>query len=70
MVELRCDICKRLLAPTDEEMPWSMKDHFHSVKITWNFTGNEKPIDLCPRCEKRMIKYLRKEAKMNAEVEG
>lgn len=24
----------------------------------------------CPKCEKRMIKYLRKVAKMDAEVEG
>lgn len=68
MIELRCDICKRLLAPTDDEMP-TMKDHFHSVKITWNMTGGEKSVDLCPRCEKRMIKYLRKEAKMDAEVQ-
>ena len=47
-----------------------MKDHFHSVKITWNMTGGKKSVDLCPRCEKRMIKYLRKEAMMDAEVEG
>lgn len=66
MVELRCDICKRLLAPTHDEMP-TMKDHFDSVKITWNFTGGEKSVDLCPRCERRMIKYLRKEAKMDLE---
>lgn len=67
MVELRCDICKRLLAPTDREMP-TMKDHFQSVKITWNMTGGTKSVDLCTRCERRMIKYLRKEAKMDAEV--
>ena len=68
MVELRCDICKRLLAPTDDEKPLTMKDHFQSVKITWNMTGGTKSVDLCPRCEKRMIKYLRKEAKMDAGV--
>jgi hypothetical protein len=68
MVELRCDICKRLLRPTDREMPLTMKDHFQSVKIIWNITGNEKSVDLCPKCEKRMIKYLRKEAKMGGDV--
>jgi uncharacterized protein with PIN domain len=68
MVELRCDICNRLLAPTDREMPLAMKDHLQSVRIVWNFTGKDKRVDLCPKCEKRMIKYLRKEAKMDAEV--
>jgi len=68
MIELRCDICKRLLCPTDDAMP-TMKDHFYSVKITWNYTGGEKSVDLCPKCEKRMIKYLRKEAKIEMAVE-
>ena len=63
MIRLACDICGRLLAPTNNAMP-TMKDHFQSVRITWNFTGDTKHVDLCPRCEKRMIKYLRKEAKM------
>lgn len=68
MVELICDICKRLLRPTDDAMP-TMKDHFHSVKITWNYTGGEKSVDLCPKCEKRMIRYLRKEAKAETDME-
>ena len=69
MISLRCDICDRLLRPTEKEMPVSMKDHFQSVRIIWNLTGEDKRIDLCPRCEKRMIKYLRKESKYMSEVE-
>ena len=68
MIRLECDICGRLLAPTDNAMP-TMKDHFESVRIEWNFTGDTKHVDLCPRCEKRMIKYLRREAKMDLEVQ-
>ena len=66
MVSLTCDICGKLLAPTSNEMP-SMKDHFRSVRIEWNYTGNTKRVDLCPKCEKRMIKYLRREAKITEE---
>lgn len=63
MVELRCDICGRLLAPTDKEMP-TMKDHLQSVRVIWSAAGVDKQVDLCPRCEKRMVKYLRREARL------
>ena len=68
MVKLTCDICGKLLAPCNDAMP-TMKDHFHSIRIEWNFTGDTKRVDLCPRCEKRMIKYLRREAKMDLDVQ-
>ena len=61
-----CDICGRLLSPCNNAMPM-MKDHFRSVRIECNYTGNTKHVDLCPRYEKRMIKYLRKEAKMDKD---
>lgn len=65
---ITCDICGRLLTPSPKGMP-TMKDHLRSVRIIWLSTGGEKHTDLCTRCEKRMIKYLRKEAKTDLEVE-
>lgn len=59
-----CDICGRLLTPSNKCMP-TMKDYLCSIRIIWRMTGEEKYTDLCTRCEKRMVKYLRKEAKMD-----
>ena len=57
----RCDICGTLLLPTDDgRMPWSMKTHFESIRIVFLFNNRSKKYDLCPRCERRMKRYLKK----------
>ena len=58
-----CDICGRLLAPTHDAMPWSPAMQFDSVKITYIHNGKEVNFDICPRCLKRMKRYLAREAK-------
>lgn len=56
-----CDICGKLLLPTSkDEMPWDLKTHFESVKITYEYNGKETPWDVCPRCLRRMKRYLKK----------
>lgn len=59
--ETRCDICGTLLLPTlDGRMPWSMKTHFESVRMIVLVDEKETPFDLCPRCLRRMKRYLKK----------
>lgn len=61
ITETRCDICGRLLLPTlDGRIPFDMKTHYESVKITFLIDGKEKPFDLCPRCLRHMKRYLKK----------
>ena len=61
MTEIRCDICGKLLIPTlDGRMPDSMKTHFESVKVTYLIDDKEMAFDLCPRCLRRMKRYLKK----------
>lgn len=60
-VETRCDICGKLLLPAaDGNMPGSMKTHFESVKMFVLWDESAKPFDLCPRCLRRMKRYLKK----------
>lgn len=61
MVETRCDICCKLLLPTsDGRMPDSMNTHFKSVRMTFLCYGEGIQFDLCPRCLRRMKRYLKK----------
>lgn len=56
-----CDICGTLLLPTESgDMPWSPETHFDSVRIVYQYNEKDAGWDLCPRCVKRMKKYLRK----------
>lgn len=60
-VETRCDICGKLLLPTEDgKMPDSMKTHFESVRMYVLWSEEAKPFDLCPRCLRRMKRYLKK----------
>lgn len=58
-----CDICKKLLLPTKNELPDSFKTHFHSVEVKLLWNEADIGYDVCPRCFKRMEKYLKREAK-------
>ena len=58
-----CDICKKLLLPTKNELPDSFKTHFHSVEVRLLWNEEDIGYDVCPRCFKRMERYLRREAK-------
>lgn len=61
ITETRCDICGKLLIPTlDGKRPDSLKTHLDSVRVIWLWDEKEKSFDLCPRCERRMKRYLRK----------
>lgn len=53
-----CDICGKLLVPTNDAMPDSPKTHFESVKMTYIYDGKDANFDICPRCLKRMKRYL------------
>lgn len=61
-----CDICGRLLTPSPNGWP-TMNDHLRSIRIIFRTSGGEKYADLCTKCEKRMVKYVRKEAKKDLE---
>ena len=60
---MTCDICRKLLMPTHDAMPWSPAMQFDSVKITYIHNGKDVNYDICPRCLKRMKRYLAREAK-------
>lgn len=65
-----CDICGTLLVPSGKEMPWSAETHFGSVKVTYVWNGESADWDLCPKCVKRMKKYLKKHGeRMDGEAE-
>ena len=65
-----CDICGRLLVPRHDAMPWSPSTQFDSVKITSIYDGKEANFDICPRCLKRMKRYLAREAKKDGGANG
>ena len=65
-----CDICGTLLLPSCKEMPWSMETYFESVNVTYVRNGESAGWDLCPRCVKRMKRYLKKHgSKMDGEAD-
>lgn len=57
---ITCDICGKLLQSTESRMCDSFKTEFESVTITIIHNDKNGSYDLCPRCKKRMEKYLRK----------
>ena len=59
MVETRCDICHKLLAATDNGIP-SLKTMLESVRMTLLCDGEGINFHLCPRCLRRMKRYLKK----------
>lgn len=62
MERVTCDICGKLLLPNGAEMPDSLKTTFKSVRIVYLYDEKRGPKwDLCPRCQKRMLRYLQKE---------
>lgn len=61
VTKVTCDICGRLLLPSENEMPRSYADHYESIQIRMcHNTEHEAYWDLCPKCQKRMIRYLKK----------
>lgn len=59
--ETRCDICGKLLLPTEDgRLPGSFKTHSESVRMIFLWDEKEKAFDLCPRCLRRMKRYLKK----------
>ena len=65
-----CDICGKLLMPTHDAMPWSPAMQFDSVKITYIHNGKDANYDICPRCLKRMKRYLAREAKKDGGADN
>jgi ribosomal protein L28 len=59
-VETRCDICGKLLPTADGKTPDSLKTNFESVRMYVLWNDKAKPFDLCPRCLRRMKRYLKK----------
>lgn len=67
--DVTCDICGQLLLPTHDRMPWSEKVHFESVRMTYVYNDEEVAFDICPRCLKRMKRYLAREAKREDKMD-
>ena len=57
---ITCDICRKLLQSTASGMCDSFETEFESVTFTIIHNDKKVSYDLCPRCKKRMEKYLRK----------
>lgn len=55
-----CDICGTLLLPTEDDMPWSMATSFNSVRVHFLCDDKAAKWDICPRCQRRMFRYLKK----------
>lgn len=67
MTVLTCDICGKLLQSTPKFMCDSMTTEFQSVTVTIIWSGKDVSYDLCPKCKKRMERYLAKEAKRGGD---
>lgn len=66
-----CDICGTLLLPSGKELPWSLETYLGSVQVTYKRNGESADWDLCPKCVKRMKKYLNKHGeRMDGEADG
>ena len=61
---ITCDFCGKLLQQTHNDMPDSYKTNTESLKMTYIYDGREMDFDICPRCLKRMKKYLERQAKI------
>ena len=61
---ITCDFCGKLLLPTHNDMPDSYKTETESLKMTYLYDDREMDFDICPRCLKRMKKYLERQAKI------
>lgn len=61
---ITCDFCGKLLQPTHNAMPDSYKTETESLKMTYLYDDREMDFDICPRCLKRMKKYLERQAKI------
>ena len=63
---ITCDFCGKLLLPTHNAMP-DYKTHTESLKMTYLYDDREMDFDICPRCLKRMKKYLERQAKIEGD---
>lgn len=66
---ITCDICGKLVQSTPARMVESFGTEYKSVKITLLWNGADVGFDACPRCLKRMVKYLKREAKKSGGAE-
>lgn len=60
---ITCDFCGKLLLSTHNDM-LDYKTHTESLKMTYLYDDREMDFDICPRCLKRMKKYLERQAKI------
>ena len=63
---ITCDICGKLLQSTQRLMADGMATEFQSVSVKIIWSDKDVSYDLCPKCKKRMERYLKKEAKRDA----
>ena len=61
---ITCDFCGKLLQSTHNAMHDSYKTQTESLKMTYLYDDREMDFDICPRCLKRMKKYLERQAKI------
>lgn len=63
----RCDICGKLLESSSIGEP-SYNTRIYSVEWKYIYEGVSVECDLCPRCFKRMKRYLAREAKREDKI--
>lgn len=66
---ITCDICGKLLQSTARQTCADMTTAFQSVTVNIIWSGKDVSYDLCPRCKKRMERYLMKEARRSKDNE-
>ena len=66
---ITCDICGKLLQPKGDLIP-PFKTVFNSVELKLIYSERNIQYDLCPKCMKRMERYLKKQAKTEDKHEA
>lgn len=66
---ITCDICGKLLQSTGRQMCDGMTTELQSVTVKIIWSGKDVSYDLCPKCKKRMERYLKKEARRSKDDE-
>ena len=64
---ITCDFCGKLLMSTHNDMLDSCKINTESLKMTYLYDDRGMDFDICPRCLKRMKKYLERQAKIEGD---
>ena len=66
---ITCDICGKLLQSTGRQMCDGMTTELQSVTVKIIWSDKDVSYDLCPKCKKRMERYLKKEARRSKDNE-